>query len=219
MAMCWRQAGQSQAVVAQLEEALRLQPNYPDGEYNLGNALAGISRMDDAILHYQAAVRLDPGYVGAHTNLGVALARTGRVGEAIGEFETALRLRPDSPEEMNNLGNALAQAGRREEARAQYENAVRLRPDYAQARQNLVRLGYPPDSPPVPPTTTAAMAPRAGRFRFDPFPTRPGHSFPSHSFRRGRQSGQDVHDLEIACTVARVQGSESSLSASVSQHG
>jgi tetratricopeptide (TPR) repeat protein len=44
----------------ELTEALRLNPNDFDAQYNLGNALTQQDRVAEAIPHYEAALRLRP---------------------------------------------------------------------------------------------------------------------------------------------------------------
>ena len=52
--------------------------------YNLGNALTGGGRFDEAIAEYQKALELKPDYAKARNNLGSALYERGRVSEGDG---------------------------------------------------------------------------------------------------------------------------------------
>jgi tetratricopeptide (TPR) repeat protein len=104
---------------------------------DLGLALAGQGRIDEAIAKYSEALRLKPDFPEAHLNLGVALARQGRIDEAIAQYSRALRLKPDFLEAHLNLGVALARQGRIDEAIAQYSQALRIKPDYPEAHLNL----------------------------------------------------------------------------------
>ena len=70
---------------------------------NLGIALAGLDRIDEAISEFNKALELDPNIVEAHINLGAALTRRGRMDEAAREFSEALRLDPNRPEPHYNL--------------------------------------------------------------------------------------------------------------------
>jgi hypothetical protein len=89
---------QGPEAVTHFEAALRVKPNYPEAENNLGMALGRMpGRMPDAITHFEAAVRLSPKLLEAHYNLAVALAQVGRTREAIAQYEEVQRLQP-SPE-------------------------------------------------------------------------------------------------------------------------
>ena len=72
--------------IAQLEEALRLKPDYVEAHNNPRNALV---------------------CAGAHNNLGNALLSAGRTSDAIAQFEEALRLKPDLG--GGNLPEAIAE--------------------------------------------------------------------------------------------------------------
>jgi tetratricopeptide (TPR) repeat protein len=104
---------------------------------NLGQALAGQGRIDEAIAQYSKAMRLKPDDPQAHLNLGAALAAQGRIDEAIAKYSEALRLEPDFPMAHMNLGVALARQGRIDAAIAQYSEALRIAPDFPDAHFNL----------------------------------------------------------------------------------
>jgi tetratricopeptide (TPR) repeat protein len=88
----------SQDAIAFFEAALRIHPDYPEAENNLGMILGRMpGRMADAIPHFAAAARLRPSLVEAQFNLAVALEQSGRTAEAIAQYELLQRLQP-SPE-------------------------------------------------------------------------------------------------------------------------
>ncbi len=104
---------------------------------NLGNALAGQGKLDEAIAHYSEALRIDPNFAMAHDNLGTILARQGKLDEAIAKYSEALRIDPDMAEAYNNLGLALAGQGKLDTAVDHFSEALRLNRDYAEAHYNL----------------------------------------------------------------------------------
>jgi tetratricopeptide (TPR) repeat protein len=134
------QSGRLQEAIIQLEQALRIQPDYADAHNDLGMALAQTGKIEEAIGHYEQALRIEPDNAKAHYNLGLALQQKGRVREAIGHYEQALQIDQQFAEVYNNLGVALAQAGKLNDAIGQYEQAVQIRPDYAEAHCNLGNL-------------------------------------------------------------------------------
>jgi hypothetical protein len=84
---------------------------------NLGLALAGEGRLDEAVVHYRRALELYPAAINAWNNLGVALGQSGRLQEAEAVLRRAVLLKPDYREAWDNLGIVLEAAGRRDEAR------------------------------------------------------------------------------------------------------
>jgi hypothetical protein len=123
--------------IHELQKALRIKPDYADGQQQLGHALLLDGQLQEAIEHCEQALRLNPDSVLAHNDLALALIQLGRPHEAIEQWEQALRIQPDYADIHNNLGNALLQAGTVQEAIAHYQQAVRIRPDFAEALYNL----------------------------------------------------------------------------------
>ena len=91
-------------------------PTSPRPTCNLGNALAGQGKLDEAIAEYREAIRLKPDYALAHNNLGLILGLQGKLDESIAEHREAIRLEPDLADAYCNLGLALRQLGRDGEA-------------------------------------------------------------------------------------------------------
>ena len=117
--------------------ALKIKPDYARAWNNLGVALAGEGKIEEAITAYREAIRLQPTNRQAYYNLGLALAGRKEYQEAIRCYQKALFLRPRSAETHNSLGQALAGAGRRSEAIFQYSKAIELNPDDPRVRNNL----------------------------------------------------------------------------------
>jgi len=129
--------GQIDEAISQLQESIRLKPDFAYAHYNLGSTLAKKGQTDEAIRQFQEALRLKPDYADARNNLGIALAEKGQFEEAIRQYGDAMRLRPDYAMTHNNLGISLYRKGRVVEAIRQFQEALRLKPDYADARNNL----------------------------------------------------------------------------------
>ncbi len=119
------------------EQALRINPDDPDGHNNLGIVLQGLGNVPEAVKHFERALEIDANYARAHNNLGLALEQLGKVPEAIQQYEQALQIRPGFAEAHYDLGNALLQQGKLPEAIQQYEQALRISPEYAKAHYNL----------------------------------------------------------------------------------
>ena len=114
---------------ARFREAVRLQPNYADAEFNLGNALARQGRASEAIPYLREAVRDDPRSPEAHAGLGTALLNMGSFQEAALQLSEAVRLKPDFAVAHYNLARALELQGSASSASDHYQRAFTLDPD------------------------------------------------------------------------------------------
>ena len=114
---------------------------------DLGLALHGQGRPDQAADCYRRAVAASPGFAQAHNNLGVALREQGLLDEARVACAQAIALKPDYWEAHSNLGNVLQDQARPDAAAASYGQALRLAPDAADLHNNmgaaLTALGRP----------------------------------------------------------------------------
>jgi protein O-mannosyl-transferase len=99
--------GQVDEAIRQLQEAIRLLPDFAQAHNNLGYHLAVAGQMTEAVRQFQEAIRLKPNYPQAHNNLGAALLELGQIDEAIRHFQEALRLKPDYSQASDNLARAL----------------------------------------------------------------------------------------------------------------
>ncbi len=59
------------------QQALRLQPDYADAHYNLGNALLQQGKQAEAIDHFRQTLHINPDHAPAQSNLVNALRRLG----------------------------------------------------------------------------------------------------------------------------------------------
>jgi tetratricopeptide (TPR) repeat protein len=126
--------------------AVALDPASGVARSNLGAALTGQRRYEEATAELKRATALRPGYAEAWNNLGLALApQPGRLPEAAEAFRRALTVRPGFGEAWNNLGVTLAMRGQGEAALEAFGRAAAADPSSAEARNNLglalARLG------------------------------------------------------------------------------
>ena len=131
------QTGRGELAVGLIGEAIALDGLDPARHNNLGNALHGLGRFDEAAEAYRRALALKPDYAGARYNLANLLQARGRCEEALREFEQALAVWPERADFHNNLGATLLELGRLTEAVSRFERALALAPDHAEARNNL----------------------------------------------------------------------------------
>ena len=133
-------AGRLPEAIAQLREALRLEPGLIEAHNNLGHALQLGGRLFDALVEFREAARLAPGSDVVRLNLANALQDVGEVAESTAEYTASLAINPSSADAHNGLGTALAALGRFGEAEQQFQEALKLRPDHPDAQQNLKQV-------------------------------------------------------------------------------
>jgi len=137
LALQHHQAGNLRQAEQLYRFILQADPWHAAVHNNLGLALAGQGRLDDAMVHYRQTLQLDPNSADANNNLANVLVSQGKPAEAETHCREALRLRPDFPEGLNNLGNALQDQRKLEAAVDSYRRALQLQPNLAEAHYNL----------------------------------------------------------------------------------
>lgn len=118
-------------------QAVEANPDDPRAHNNLGVALAGTGKTQEALAEYRRALELNDQSSQTHNNLGSALAEEGRLDEALAQFEKAVELNPDNGRAHSNLGGALSVKGRAEEALEHLRKGVELEPAFADGQNNL----------------------------------------------------------------------------------
>jgi serine/threonine-protein kinase len=122
---------------AAFRAAIRLKPDHATAHGNLGVALSGRGKRDEAMAAFREAIRLKP-YARAHNRLGDALVDQGKVDEAIAAYREAIRLQPDDAEAHIRLGAVLCDTKHNYTgAEGEFREAIRLKRDDAWANFNL----------------------------------------------------------------------------------
>ena len=129
--------GDLAAGLADLQEASRLDPDYPQAHSAQGAVYLKMGRLNDALRQCELAVQAAPSYAQAQYNFGLALLAAGRPEEAITHEEIALHQQPDYPEALNTLANAFFRVGQLPAAIQAYQAAVGFDPDNVEVRNNL----------------------------------------------------------------------------------
>jgi tetratricopeptide (TPR) repeat protein len=99
------------------ENALRVDPDYPDARNNLAVVLAALGQLNEAVEQFDLIVQRDPDNSIAHANLANALWQLRRIDEAITRMQQAL--------EIARANGSTAEAARYEQALRRYEAARR----------------------------------------------------------------------------------------------
>jgi len=133
----WFQIKNWQNSITLFEHALNVTADNSVAHINLGEALAGQGKTEDAVRHYNEALRIKPNLSAPHLNLGVALKESGNLNEAMDHFSKVLGLKSDCAEAHYELGDTLSRKGDFASAMEHYLEAVRIKPDYAKVYNNL----------------------------------------------------------------------------------
>jgi tetratricopeptide (TPR) repeat protein len=150
-------AGDWPKAEADLQEALKLQPDQPLVLNYLGYSWVdkGV-HLAEAFRMIERAVQLRPndGYI--VDSLGWAHYRLGEYGEATRWLERAIELKPQDPTINDHLGDVYWRSGREAEARAQWQRALLFKPepDDAEAIRSKLENGLGP-APKAPAPSTA----------------------------------------------------------------
>ncbi len=129
--------GQWRDVIAILNQAIEIMPNYADAHNNLGNALREQGDIIAAIGSYNKAIELNPKHPDAHYNLGNALREHGDLNAAAASYTKGLEQNSNSPDIHYCLGDVMMEQGDINGAIASYNKVIKLNPNHTEAFLNL----------------------------------------------------------------------------------
>ena len=137
LAVIYYMKNRIEEMIMLLKEALRLNPNSPEGLTNLGVALQKQTDLPGAIELYKKALAIKPDFLNALLNLAAALKEQGELQAAIDYYKQSLAIDPKSLAVLNNLGLALAEQGELQEAIDYYKQALAIDPKSLAVLNNL----------------------------------------------------------------------------------
>ena len=130
---------------AELEPAIRIEPQDPEARNLLGSAFLGLGRTADAIDQFRVAVRLRPDFQNARYNLARALIKTGDSTKRVDLFRQVVAAYPRDAQARNGLGEVLFRQGKFAEALAEFDKALAIDPSSTVAQTNRdLTLKRPP---------------------------------------------------------------------------
>ena len=88
-------------------EAVQQNPSNPIVHHNIGNVLAELGRLDEAIFSFDTCLALDPDNGDVHKNKGITLEELGRDEEALACYDRAIACNPRDADAFYNRGNVL----------------------------------------------------------------------------------------------------------------
>jgi tetratricopeptide (TPR) repeat protein len=120
------QLNSPEKAIVSLENALKLQPNHVEINFDLGNSYQHIKNFTSAIRCYEQVHKINPQHIEAFINKGVALKEMGQINESIESFNTALNIDPKNDNAWCNLGLSYHILGRFELSLECYEKALAI---------------------------------------------------------------------------------------------
>jgi Tfp pilus assembly protein PilF len=114
------------SAITYLERAEALNPNYGPVQANLGVALAGLDRNDDAERHFQRALELAPDLSEPHVFYGRWLMERNRLAESQAQLEAAIRANRLSIPARELLGQVYNREGNHQAAAQLLEETITL---------------------------------------------------------------------------------------------
>ena len=135
--VCYADRQQFDAAVQSYQQALQIQPDYTEAQYNLSVAFNNIGQLDKAIVSYKKTLKIKPNYPEAHYNLGVILNTQGQLSAAISCYRHAIKFKPNYTKAHSNLGIALKDTGQLKASVKSYQQALKLQPNDPETLYNL----------------------------------------------------------------------------------
>ena len=114
------QSGFNDKALDLIARALGVAPKFPEALNNMGNVLAKMGRLEDALLSFREAVAQKPDYAIAYNHLGGTLLGLGRLDEAAAGYKEAIAVNPKFAEAHFNLGRLYLLMGRYGEGWKEY---------------------------------------------------------------------------------------------------
>lgn len=106
---------------------------------NLGNALSGLGKFDEAANALKRAAEIEPKNAAAHFNLGLTLYSAKRYSEAIAAYKEVIKLRPTLAQARYNLALAYIAVNDMAGAKAEYETLKTMSPNLAKQLQPMIK--------------------------------------------------------------------------------
>jgi Tfp pilus assembly protein PilF/SAM-dependent methyltransferase len=133
-------SGNTELAIANLTEALKVNPNLAEAHHQLGLIQFQQGKFDDATLCFRRAISLEPQYTDAVYNLGNALAQSGQLAEAIATYKQVIDLQPHHLKAYLNLGVVHFQSQNLGAAVSCYQKALEIDSKNIRAYQSLATI-------------------------------------------------------------------------------
>jgi tetratricopeptide (TPR) repeat protein len=124
------QAGELSGAITLWEEAIAVNPYFPEAYNGRGSALYYLGRYDEAIADFSAAIRLQPDFHLAYNNRGNVYADLGQLQAALADYTQAIECVGNFYFAYNGRAAVLARLGHCLWAIADYNQALEIYPEF-----------------------------------------------------------------------------------------
>ena len=131
------QTGDDEAAIAQLEQAVMLNPSLRMARMTLGELFIARKEYDRAVPQLEAAADLDPYTLRNHYNLGLSLQMINQLQQSAQAYICGLKIAPDDFKSNMNVGLVYFALNELDPAIYYLEKATRLQPTNARAWSNI----------------------------------------------------------------------------------
>lgn len=132
--LCHYKSGVADKAIADLSEAIRLDPLDSDAHTTRGLARKQLGQTEAAMVDFNHALRINPASAIAYHNRGNEWVERGKFRRAISDFSRSLKIDPDDACTLTSRGIAWRHRGRYGRALKDYQKALELEPDSAKRR-------------------------------------------------------------------------------------
>jgi len=108
--------------------------------YKLGQGLAKLGKLEEAIKAYRNAIELNPNYSLYYFKFAEILVKVGQLSQAITAYHKAIALDPNFADAYQYLGDTLVETDQKEEATKIYKKAVEIKPELWDVHHKLGKL-------------------------------------------------------------------------------
>jgi tetratricopeptide (TPR) repeat protein len=140
LGVCRLKEGETAAGLANLQDAVKLDPTYVPARYNLALAQLEQGQADDAVANFRQVAQGGSAPVDVHYQLGLAYMRVFAWGQAEEAFKRHLQSNPNSTDTLNCLGIVTARKREFPLSKRYFEQAIAADSKFATAYLNLASL-------------------------------------------------------------------------------
>jgi Tfp pilus assembly protein PilF len=132
--------GDTAKAIAQLEQAVRIAPDFYQAHMDLGKLYKSSGRVDEAVREFETAVRLNKSSAEPLVALGEIYLSREQTERAIEVGEEAVKKDSGSPGAFLNLGLALYRSSQLDRAEVAFKQVLNLAPNATQVRLLLANV-------------------------------------------------------------------------------